>query len=296
MFRPSLLPLLAASLLSLGAFSAQAQTTQRYTAAINGAQIAYTITGDAAETLLLIHGYPLNGELFAKQRKGLSARFRVVTVDLRGFGDSVAPDNQGTIDLYAQDVLALMDQLGIAQAVIGGHSMGGAVTLRLYELAPTRFRAMILNDAAAFAPPVVEQNMWIGYQQQAPVLGGASLVPLLLPEFLTGADRNSRPGLVQKVSEQILAASVNGLVGGAHALQTRPSFSTTFPTITVPTLIIYGEEDSLTPMEQAKRLNVAITGSELVIVPGATHGVIREQPGVANKAILDWTARHLDAQ
>ena len=291
----SLLALLCLS--GFGVLRSHAQTapTQRFTAAINGAQIAYTITGDAPETILLIHGYPLNGDLFAKQRRGLSARYRVITLDLRGFGGSVAPDDQGTIDLYARDVLGLLDQLGIQQAIIGGHSMGGAITLRLYELAPERFRAMFLNDAAAFPPPTVEQNMWIGYQQQAREPGGAaSLLPLLLPEFLTGDARATRTSLVRKVSQQVLAASVNGLVGGAHALQTRPDFSTTFPNINVPTLILYGQEDSLTPMEQGQMLHTAIAGSELVIVPGASHGVIRQQPGVATAAILDWADRNLD--
>ncbi len=286
------LPLIAALSIFASAVSARAQATQQFTATVNGAQIAYTVTGSGSQTIFLIHGYPLNGELFAKQRKALGSTYRVITVDLRGFGNSIAPDQQGSIDLYARDMLALLDQLGIQQAIIGGHSMGGAITVRLYELAPTRFLGMILNDAAVFPPTTVEQNMWIGYQQQAPVLGAPSLLPLLLPEFLTGHTRSTRPGLVAKVSQLVEAASLNGLVGGAHALQTRPDFSQTFGTISVPTLILYGEEDSLTPMEQAKMLHVAIDPSELVIIPGATHGVVREAPAAANAAITDWLSRH----
>ncbi len=100
--------------------------------------------------MVLIHGYPLNGDLFERQRRILGLGFRVITIDLRGFGRSIAPDDEASIDLYADDVLALLDLLNIQQAIIGGHSMGGAITLRMYQRAPDRFRGMILNDAAAF--------------------------------------------------------------------------------------------------------------------------------------------------
>ena len=265
--------------------------TRRYTAQINGATISYTITG-RGEPLVLIHGYPLNGDLFDRQRQLLSLGFRVITLDLRGFGRSVAPDDAGSIDLYAQDVIGLLNLLNIQQAIIGGHSMGGAVTLRLYQIAPQRFRGMILNDPAAFPPPTVEQFLWRGYQQQSREQGAASLVPLLLPEFLTGKTRNERPELVTEVTNLILAASVNGLVGGARALETRPDFRPLFPTIAVPVLLLYGEEDSLTPMEQGRMLRQMIPNSELAIVRGATHGVIREEPLISNFIITSWANRN----
>ena len=94
--------------------------------------------------------------------------------------------------------------------------------------------------------------------------------------------------MVAAVTDQIKAASTNGLIGGAHALQTRPDFTSLFSTIAVPTLILYGQEDSLTPMEQAKKLHTMISGSQLTIIPGATHGVIREAATEANAVILSW--------
>ncbi len=288
------LPLLAAAcFLALGANNAVAQNqgTQQFTASINGATIAYTITGASGTPIVLIHGYPLDGDLFERQRQALSATNEIITVDLRGFGKSIAPDSNGTIDIYANDVLALLDQLNIQQAIIGGHSMGGAVTLRMYQLAPQRFLGMILNDAAAMPPPVAEQFMWRGYQRQATEMGANVLfIPLLLPEFLTGATRATHPALVAQVSDQVRAASLNGLIGGAHALQTRPDFTSEFATITVPTLLLWGQEDSLTPMEQAQMLNSEIPHPTLVIIPGASHGVIREASGKANAAISSWLA------
>ncbi len=123
-------------------------------------------------------------------------------------------------------------------------------------------------------------------------MGAESLLPLLLPEFLTGRTRNERPRLVADVSDLIRAASVNGLVGGAKALETRPDLRPVFPTISVPTLILYGEEDSLTSTEQARMLDAAIPNSELAIIRGATHGVIREEASISNFVILRWLFRN----
>ena len=291
-----ILPLIAVLLfLGLSATNAEGQfaRTRKYILNdINGASIYYTITGIRGEPIVLIHGYPLNGDLFERQRRVLGFANTVITVDLRGFGRSTAPDDQASIDLYASDVLTLLDRLNIQKAIIGGHSMGGAVVLQMYQRDPNRFRGMILNDAAAFPPPTIEQFLWRGYQQQSREMGAASLVPILLPEFLTGRTRNERPELVTTVTDLILAASVNGLVGGAKALETRPDFRPLFPTISVPTLLLYGEEDSLTPMEQAKMLDMMIPNSELNIVRGATHGVIREEADIANTVILDWLNRN----
>lgn len=116
------MPLIAVILfLGISATTANGQfpRTRRNTASINGATIAYEITGLRGEPIVLIHGYPLNGDLFEQQRRVLSYTNRVITIDLRGFGRSIAPNDQASIDLYADDVLALLDRLGIPQAIIG---------------------------------------------------------------------------------------------------------------------------------------------------------------------------------
>ncbi len=272
--------------------SAQFPRTRRFSADINGASISYTVTGIRGETIVLIHGYPLNGDLFERQRRVLGFNNRIITIDLRGFGYSTIPNDQASIDLYVDDVSALLTRLGIQRAIIGGHSMGGAVTLRFYEREPQRFRGMILNDAVFMPPPTIEQFMWRGYQQQLREMGVASIVPLLLPEFVTGRNRTDRPELATEITREILMASVNGAIGGARALETRPDLRPILPAIAVPTLILFGEEDSLTPMETARMLNQTIPFSDLSIIRGATHGVIREESDQANAVIQDWLTRN----
>lgn len=260
---------------------------------INGARIFYTSTG-RGEPLILIHGYPLSGELFKRQRERLSRRFRVITIDLRGFGRSVAPDEQGSIDIYANDVLALMDFLNIKKAIIGGHSMGGITTLNMYRRAPSRFKGMILIDTTAAPPPTVEQFQWRGYAQQSREMGAESLLPLLLPQFLTGDTRLSRPRLTMDVSDIIRQASLNGLVGGANALAERQDLRSVLPTITVPTLILFGLEDPLTSFEVGQMLRAGISDSLLALIPNASHAAILERAQEANAVIRFWAARRLD--
>lgn len=111
------------------------QTVIEGVAEINGAQIHYQISGEG-QPLVLIHGYPLSGRIFKEQVAGLSDRFQVVTLDLRDFGASTALNDNGSIRLYARDVLALLDQLGIGQAIIGGHSMGASSPWRYIAARP----------------------------------------------------------------------------------------------------------------------------------------------------------------
>lgn len=289
--------LLLATLLLTAGYPAAASAppaTEGQFAEINGARIYYTVTGQG-EPLVLIHGYPLSGNLFRRQRQTLSRVFQVITLDLRGFGRSIAPDEQASIDIYTSDVLALLNLLQVQQAVIGGHSMGGITTLNLYRRAPDRFRGMLLIDTTAAPPSTVEQFLWRGYAQQAREQGAESLLPLLLPEFLGGETRQHRPFLVTEVADLIRQASTNGLVGGATALAERPDLTGVLPTITVPTLILFGEEDSLTPIETARMLQAGIPDAQLAILDRASHGAIRERGARANRIIQRWAARTMES-
>ncbi|WP_309572666.1 alpha/beta hydrolase, partial [Deinococcus sp.] len=130
---------------------------------VNGAQIHYVSVGTGTP-MLLIHGYPLSGELFARNRDALAAAgYRVITIDLRGFGQSSAPaSDPGSLKTYAMDALAVMDQLNVPKAIIGGMSMGGPIAFEMWRTAPERFSGLILIDTLANPAGIVEQNIWKG--------------------------------------------------------------------------------------------------------------------------------------
>ncbi len=253
----------------------------------DGARIYYQTWGEG-QPILLIHGYPLNGGLFRDNVAALAQQYQVVTVDLRGYGQSETPDDQASIALYASDVLAVMDELDLPPAIVGGMSMGGPIVFELYRQAPDRFAGMILIDtiAAAAAPP--EAGLWRGVAEQVEGKGPDSLIGFLMPDMLTGDTRTNRPELVDHLSSLMQAASVDAWLGGANALATRPDSTATLPEIQVPTLILVGLEDSLYAFAIAQGMQEQIPDARLEILPGASHAANFEAAEAANAAILDW--------
>lgn len=256
---------------------------------VNGAHIFYQVAGQGTP-MLLIHGYPLSGALFSRVRDMLAAQYKVITIDLRGYGKSTAPGIPDTIAVYAQDALAVLDSLGIQRAIIGGMSMGGPIALEMYQRAPDRFQGLILIDTNAFAATPAEAGEEHGFADMSRQGTAAALVPLLLPIMLTGDTRMQQPALVQYLTTVIKAASTDAAVGGALALATRADYTALLGKITVPTLILVGQEDPLYPYEISQMMQQKIPNSTLTIIPGGAHATIFEVPQLASKAILDWAA------
>lgn len=253
----------------------------------DGARIYYEVHGEG-EPMVLVHGYPLNGGLFRDNVGPLSEQFQVLTVDLRGYGRSETPDSEGSIELYASDVLAVMDDAGIEQAIVGGMSMGGPIVFEMYRQAPERFRGMILNDTIAAGAVPAEAGLWRGVVEQVEELGVASLVDFMMPDMLTAETRMNNPELAEYLGNLMEQASEEAALAGANALETRPDSAATLAEITVPTLILTGIDDSLYPYEVAQSMNEGILNSELVLLPGAAHAAIIEAADEANAAILEW--------
>ncbi len=279
------LPLtLAFALLSTaGAAATQGDLT------VNGARIHYVSEGTGTP-MLLLHGYPLSGELFSRNRPALArAGYRVITIDHRGYGRSTAPqEDPGSLQTYARDALAVMDQLHIPQAIIGGMSMGGPIVFEMYREAPERFKGMILIDTIANPASVVEQNLWRGMAQKAQQYGPQSLAPELLKDMLTGATRKARKGDADFLTGLVKQASVAADVAGANVLATRPDSVPTLDIIRVPTLIIEGEEDTVYPPEFSMKMQQHIKGAQLVVIPGAAHAATFEKASAVNRAIVRW--------
>ncbi|MGY2895740.1 alpha/beta fold hydrolase [Deinococcus sp. UYEF24] len=239
--------------------------------------------------MLLIHGYPLSGELFKDNRAALAkAGFQVITVDLPGFGKSTTPDMNASIENYARVVLAAMDAMGLKQATVGGMSMGGMTLLQMYKMAPSRFNGLVFIDTTADPAGVAEAASWRGNAEQAKAMGSASLAPGLLPRMLTGADRMSKPAQVAFLTSLVSQASVNGSVGGGNALAARPDANPILATIKVPTLLVFGLEDNVTPIELAMKMQKGIAGSKLVLIPGGGHATTFEKASATNAAIISW--------
>ncbi len=274
--------------LGLLAYSASAQTSSG-SVQVGSASIAYRVAGHGP-AMMLVHGYPLSGELFAKNRAALARRYTVVTPDLRGFGNSTTPDTKGGVELYAKDMFAVMDYLHVKKAIIGGMSMGGPVVLEMYREQPSRFRGMVLIDSTTSPANDVEKAQWPGFGQQARDKGVASMIPALMPQMLTTKTRTSDPALVKFIGGIVKKGSVNAAVGGGDTLASRPDSRPMMAHTKIPVLIVVGQDDPIYPLEMAQKMHQNIPGSRLAVIPGAAHAAIIEKPEACNRAIAAWAS------
>lgn len=256
----------------------------------DGARIFYEVAGDGPP-MLLLHGYPLSGALFARVRDALQDDYTIVTVDHRGYGLSEAPETPDNVGTYADDALAVLDHLGFETAVIGGMSMGGPVTLSMYEKAPDRFTGMILIDTTASAANPAEAGLWQGVAEVARTKGKEPIITTLLPDMLTGETRLNEPAVSDYLSAIMEGSSVESFIGGAVALAERPDFTDLLSEIDVPALVVVGLEDSLYPIHVARDMADQIPDAELAIIPGGSHAAIFEAPGYVGSAVGEWAAK-----
>ena len=243
-------------------------------------------TGRPRGTLILIHAFPMNARMWDGQQSLAARGWRVIAPDLRGMGSGGEQDPEATsMDDYAGDVIDLLDGLHIEEAIIGGLSMGGYVTMALFRHAPRYFRGMILADTRAEAdtPEGVE-----GRKKTMALLrekGARVLADDLEPKLLGGTTRAERPAVVSLWRELVLANSDRGMTGAITALMTRPDSTPLLSSIHCPTLIIVGDEDAITPPALSEAMHKRIAGSELVVIPKAGHMTNLETPNSFNAAL-----------
>ena len=286
--------LAAVALTALPQHHATAQTTEAAQSGgayfdIDGDHIFYKTAGTGFP-VLLIHGFPLSHVLFKNQQAAFSAQYKIITVDLPGFGNSSTATSKQTVVHYGSEMLALLAHLGITKAAIGGHSMGGQVTLEMYRQDPQIFRAMILFDTNPAAASIVEKAEFPAYGRMAEKMGSASIAPPIDAIMVTGASVAKHPELQTEVTAMVSSAMPAGVAGGGNALATRPNYTGMLGSISVPTLVVVGQDDPVYPLPISQALAAAIPGSTLAVIPNANHASMFQSPGPTNAAINAWIA------
>jgi pimeloyl-ACP methyl ester carboxylesterase len=245
-------------------------------------------TGRPKGTLVLIHAFPLNARMWEPQLALAAKGWRVVAPQLRGMDGGSNDPPATSMDDHAADVIDLLDALHIEDAVIGGLSMGGYVTFALFRLAERYVRAMVLADTRpqADTPEGVEgRKRLIATVREK---GAAAVADEMIPKLLGEGTRRERPEIADRVRALILASSPDGIVNAITALMTRPDSTPVLSAIHCPTLIIVGDQDTLTPPALSEEMHRAVGGSELVIVPAAGHLSSLEQPAAFNRALAHF--------
>lgn len=254
---------------------------------VRGIEMAYDDTGSGLAVVLL-HGYPFNRSMWREQVEALSASYRVITPDLRGHGETTATDEPATMDEMARDVAALMDELNINRAAVGGLSMGGYVTLAFYRRFPLRVRALVLADTRPQADTEEARRNREQQARKALKEGMGVIADVSLPKALAPATIKNRPKVAARVREMMTKTRPEGAAAALRGMAARVDQSDFLPSIYAPTLIIVGSLDELTPPADSKFMRREIRGSRLEIIDGAAHVSNIENPAQFNHALKSF--------
>ncbi|MGQ0761951.1 MAG: alpha/beta fold hydrolase [Acidobacteriota bacterium] len=253
---------------------------------MRGTEIAFTEAGKGIPVVLL-HGYPFDKSMWSGQIEALAAAgFRAIAPDLPGLGETKSSSEVATMDDMARETAALLDHLGVEQAVICGLSMGGYVAFEFVQLFPARVVGLVL--AGTRAPADNEQEK-AGREQQVQTMLRAGMVPIsiaTLPKLLASRTLAEKPDVVKRVRSMITGSDPKGAAAAQRGMATRRDYSEDLPKIDVPTLVIVGREDSIRPIADAEFMHRGIRNSRLEIIEDAAHMTNMEQPEVFDDALL----------
>ena len=259
------------------------------TASVNGIDISYKDTGGSGTPVLLLHAFPLNSDMWEPQLESLGDRFRFIAPDLKGFGGSSAPEDRSayTMDSYADEAAGLLDELGIDKATIAGLSMGGYIALAFVRRHGDKVAGLVLADSRAEADPPEGIKKRSGQQDLVENEGTAGLIEALTGALLAEPTREKKPEVVER-ARALMDNPAAGFIGALEAMKGRPDSTGDLAGISVPTLIIVGENDGVTPPDASRTMHEHISGSRLVVIPEAGHLSNIEAPEAFNGALAEF--------
>jgi 3-oxoadipate enol-lactonase len=245
--------------------------------AVNGVNLAVEVRGQGP-AVLFIHGYPLDHSIWDHPMGALEGWTRIAP-DLRGMGQSDSPDLGYSMATYAEDLLALLNTLGVERAVLCGHSMGGYIAFEIVRRARERVRGLVLMNTRAEADSPEARRARDAAAIQAREGGAQAIAAAMLPRMLAPATLLHDPTLADRVQRMMAATPVAGILGAIGAMRDRPdSFSLLSGLGGLPTLILAGDSDQLIPRDRTQAMADALPGARLAIVPGVGHLAPMESP------------------
>ena len=256
---------------------------------LNGITLAYSDKGTGLP-IIFLHAFPLTRRMWTAQEEALSSEFRIITIDLRGHGESDAPLWQHTLDQVAEDVRTLFDHLAIQRAVLVGLSMGGYILFAFYRKYADRVKGLVLADTRAQADTMEGKEGRFQMAQVAYKKGSAAIADIMIPKLLSPATIQTKPEIVQEVRTMIEGNQTSGIVGDLMAMAERPDSIPLLTQIACPTQIIVGELDQATPLADAKLMAEQIPGARLAVIPGSAHLSNLEQPEIFTQIVRSFAS------
>lgn len=237
---------------------------------------------DRTTPVVFLHAFPLNADMWARQAEAVGGR-TTLAPHFPGFGGR--PPGAADLDAFARAVLEELELAGIPRAVFIGLSMGGYVAFRLHALAPQRVAGLVLADTRAGADDEAGRAKRTAQAERVRQEGVGWLGDALVPALLGETTRRERPEVVRGVEELITRADAEGVARALEAMRARPDSTPHLAEIRVPVLVLVGQEDTLTPVEESRKIAEGVPEGSLTILPGAGHLSNLEAPAAFNEAL-----------
>ena len=251
------------------------------------AEIVYWILGDGPPVVLL-HPFPANHEFWMPVAEALGSRYQVILPDLRGHGDSGAGEGPATMAKHAADIARVMDDAGVGRAPLIGVSIGGYLLFEFWRKYRGRVAALGLCNTKAPADNTEARTARLQAANDVLERGIEPFLQSMVPRLFGKTTRETRPDLIEGALRMMRQMSPEDIAQVQRGMAERPDSTDTLKTINVPTLLITGDEDILTGINEAELMRQHIAGSQLRVIPKAGHYSPWEQPEEATRLLRQF--------
>jgi pimeloyl-ACP methyl ester carboxylesterase len=250
----------------------------------DGIELFYEVMGSGPDVVLL-HPFPSSHEFWLPVATRLSSKYRVILPDLRAHGRSEVPDRPALMSDHAQDIDAICRELKIGKAVFVGVSIGGYILFEMWRRFPQRIKALVFASTKAAADTPEARSTRLQSAEDALNRGASQFIDSMIPKLLGETTLRNRKDIEATARNSMRFMSPQGIAMVQRGMAERPDSSPTLPTLSVPTLLIAGEEDKLAPVAEAQRMRDSVRGSEVAVIPRAGHYAALESPDDAFRLI-----------
>jgi 3-oxoadipate enol-lactonase len=250
--------------------------------------VAVTKSFGSGPDLVLLHAFPSCHEMWLPVAEQLAQRYRVTLYDLRGLGKSPPGGDIVRMSDHAADLERVCKEAGIQKAVFAGVSIGGYILFEYLRTHRERIRGFVLCDTRAAADTADARATRLKFAEEVLQKGTTQFIETNLQKLLSETTRRNRIDIVDATRHTMRFSSPAGIAAVQRGMAERPDSTPTLPTIDVPTLLLCGDEDTVTPAAEMRAMQAQIRGSSFVSVPRAGHLAVFENPADSTKAIRNF--------